>query len=175
MKKTLTLLLLTIAMFLAGDVAAQTIKIPGTENSLTLAADSWNYLRTFTLDDGANVYIYYYSKNPVVDGTGDTVLPCLRIYVNKYYKGDLFSLVYQRYVAQPYQSLREYMHGPGLPKSGGIGYEGAYTNPKEQRDYEFMMTYFKSGSAYVELRLETTKDTYNQMKGEFTNVLNSLK
>lgn len=175
MKNIAKTLILAVAITLAGHIAAQTIKIPGTEVSLTLPADNWNYLRTFTLDDGASVYIYYYNKNTIVDASGDTVLPCLRIYVNKKYTGDLYSLVYSRYTAQPYQSLREYVHGPGLPKSGGIGYEGAYTNPTEQKDYEFMMTYFKLGTAYVELRLETTKDTYNRMKGEFSNILNSLK
>ena len=38
-----------------------------------------------------------------------------------------------------------------------------------------MMTYFKSGKAFVELRLETTKDTYKQMEDEFSSILKSLK
>lgn len=154
---------------------AQTIKIPGTESTLTLSEGNWKYLRTFKLDDGADIYIYYYSKETILSKEGDTVLPCLRIYVNKKYTGDMLGLVYQRYMTQPYQSLQEYMHGPGLPKSGGIGYLGAYTNPTEGKEYEFMMTYFKSGTAYVELRLETTADTFAKMRGEFNNTLNSLK
>ena len=167
--------MLTVALLWGGAAMAQTIKIPGTESSLTLTEGNWNYLRTFKLDDGADIYVYYYSKATILDRNGDTVLPCLRIYVNKKYSGDIYSLIYDRYMTQPYQSLREYMHGPGLPKSGGLGYVGAYTNPTERRDYELMMTYFKSGAAFVELRLETTADTFKKMEGEFTNVLNSLK
>lgn len=175
MKYTLKMLIVATAIFICGSAMGQTIKIPGTEASLTLPSNNWQYLRTFTLDDGADIYVYYYNKTTILDGDGDTVLPCLRIYVNKNYTGDMYSLVYQRYSLQPYQSLKEYMHGPGLPKSGGLGYIGAYTNPKESKDYEFMMTYFKSGKAFVELRLETTKDTYKQMEDEFSSILKSLK
>lgn len=175
MKNTIKMLLFAAMIALFGHTSAQEIRIPGTEASLTLPADNWKYLRTFKLDDGADVHVYYYSKTVIIDSDGDTVLPCLRIYVNKKYKGDIYSLVYERYLMQPYQSLNEYMEGPGLPKSGGLGYWGAYTNPTERKDYEFMMTYFKSGTAFVELRLETTKDTYSQMEKEFKGILKSLK
>lgn len=175
MRKTVKILMLAAAVAISAMASAQTIKIPGTEATLTLTEGNWSYLRTFKLDDGADIYIYYYSGKTITGTAGDTVLPCLRIYVNKRYSGDLYSLVYERYMAQPYQSLEEYMHGPGLPKSGGLGYVGAYTNPTEHRDYELMMTYFKSGNAYIELRLETTADTFAKMKGEFTKVLNTLK
>lgn len=175
MKNAIKILMLVAATIIAGRSMAQEIKIPGTEASLTFAADSWRYLRTFTLDDGADIYVYYYTKQTIIDTDGDTVLPCLRIYVNKKFSNDIYSLVFQRYMLQPYQSLKEYTHGLGLPSSGGLGYVGAYTNPTEHKDYEFMMTYFKSGTAYVELRLETTKDTYPVMETEFRNVLKSLK
>lgn len=175
MKNTLKILMLVAATIVAGHAMAQEIKIPGTEASLTLTADSWRYLRTFSLDDGADIYVYYYAKQTIIDTDGDTVLPCLRIYVNKRFSDDIYNLVFQRYMLQPYQSLKEYTHGPGLPSSGGLGYVGAYTNPSEHKDYEFMMTYFKSGTAYVELRLETTKDTYPAMEAEFRKVLKSLK
>ena len=106
---------------------------------------------------------------------GDTVLPCLRIYVNEHYDGDLYSLVYDRYMLQPYQSLDEYTHGLGLPKSGGIGYDGIYTNPSDGKDYRFLMTYFKDRKAMVELRLETTSDTFGEMEFEFRDLLGTLK
>lgn len=160
---------------LFNTAGAQTIKIPGTASSLALTEGSWSYLRTFQLDDGADVYVYYYSKTTILSRDGDTVLPCLRIYVNKKYTGDLTGLVFQRYMAQPYQSLQEYQRGPGLPKSGGFGYLGAYTNPTEGKDYGLLMTYFKSGTAFVELRLETTADTFEMMREEFNKVLSTVK
>ena len=115
MKNTLKILMLVAATIVAGHAMAQEIKIPGTEASLTLTADSWRYLRTFSLDDGADIYVYYYAKQTIIDTDGDTVLPCLRIYVNKRFSDDIYNLVFQRYMLQPYQSLKEYTHGPGLP------------------------------------------------------------
>ena len=76
---------------------------------------------------------------------------------------------------QPFQSLNEYTHGPGLPKRGGLGYAGAYTNPADQKDYQFLMTYFKDGDATVEFRLETTKDTFGEREFEFNDSLDSIK
>ena len=111
----------------------------------------------------------------LVDMEGDTVLPFLRIYVNKRYDGDLFELAYERYEKQPYQSLKEYSKGDGLPSSGGIGYIGAYTNPADQKDYQFYMTYFVDRGTVVEFRLETTKDTFDEMDFEFKDILSSIK
>ena len=62
-----------------------------------------------------------------------------------------------------------------MPKSGGVGYVGLYTNPSDGKDYKFMMTYFKSLNAAVEFRLETTEDTFNEMEFEFEDILNSIK
>ncbi len=173
--KRIAKLLLTTAMIAFGASTAAQITIPGTHVSFELEPENWRYLRTFELDDGADIYLYYYAGEVLVDLEGDTVLPFLRIYVNNEYDGDIYQLVYERYMLQPYQSAREYTHGPGLPRSGGIGYMGAYTNPAEQKDYQFMMTYFKDNGTVVEFRLETTKDTFEDMEQEFKNVLNTIK
>lgn len=173
--KRIVKLLLTTVMLAFGATAAAQITIPGTHVSFELDPESWRYLRTFELDDGANIYLYYYAGEVMVDMEGDTVLPYLRIYVNDDYDGDLYQLVYDRYMVQPYQSAREYTHGPGLPRSGGIGYMGAYTNPAEQKDYQFMMTYFKDNGTMVEFRLETTKDTFEEMEQEFKNIMSTVK
>ena len=174
MKKILKTVVLVMLMALAASASAQ-ITIPGTNVSFRLNSDDWRYLRTFKLEDGANVYLYYYVGHVLVDREGDTVLPCLRIYVNEGYDGDVYSLAYDRYMLQPFQSVDEYTHGPGLPKDGGIGYMGAYTNPSSQKDYQFFMTYFKSRRAIVEFRLETTMDTFEEMEFEFRDILGTLK
>ena len=121
------------------------------------------------------MFVYCYTGSVVVDMEGDTVLPFLRIYVNNGFDGDLLELVYSRYMAQPYQSLNEYTKGMGLPKSGGIGYIGAYTNPSDQKDYQFFMTYFRDHDVSVEFRLETTKDTFEDMEFIFKDILGSIK
>ena len=174
MKKILKTIVLALLMTMASSAAAQ-ITIPGTNASFRLNGDDWRYLRTFKLEDGADIYLYYYVGHVLVDLEGDTVLPCLRIYVNEDYDGDVYELAYERYMLQPFQSVDEYTHGPGLPKDGGIGYMGAYTNPSSQKDYQFLMTYFKSRGTAVEFRLETTKDTFEEMEFEFKDILGTLK
>lgn len=174
MRKIATLLL-TVAFLAISHTAMSQIKIPGTSVSFELEPENWRYLRTFQLDDGADIFLYYYAGDVLVDTEGDTVLPFLRIYVNDSFEGDVYQLAYERYMQQPFQSLDEYTHGPGLPRNGGIGYVGAYTNPTEQKDYQFLMTYFTSGDAIVEFRLETTKDTFEEMESEFRTILNTIK
>ncbi len=174
MKKILKTVVLAFLMAMASSAVAQ-ITIPGTSVSFRLNGDDWRYLRTFKLEDGADIYLYYYVGHVLVDLEGDTVLPCLRIYVNEDYDGDVYELAYDRYMLQPFQSVDEYTHGPGLPKDGGIGYMGAYTNPSSQKDYQFLMTYFKSRGTAVEFRLETTKDTFEEMEFEFKDILGTLK
>ena len=71
----------------------------------------------------------------LLDAEGDTVLPTLRIYVRENYNCDVYELAYDRYLEQPFQSLNEFTKGAGLPKSGGLGYEGIYTKPSDNRDY----------------------------------------
>ena len=156
-------------------LATAQVGIPGTNVTIRLSSEDWRYLRTFKLEDGADIYLYYYIGHTVIDNEGDTILPFLRLYVMEDYDGDVYELAYDRYLQQPFQSLDEYTHGPGLPQKGGIGYDGVYTNPSDQKDYRFMMTYFIDHGTAVELRLETTKDTFEEMEFEFKDILGTLK
>jgi hypothetical protein len=173
--KNIKKVLATAVLLLTATVASAQLTIPGTNVTYRLNNEDWRYLRTFELAEGGDVYLYCYTGHVLVDMEGDTVLPFLRIYVNKNYDGDLYDLAYERYEAQPFQSLKEYSKGNGLPSDGGIGYIGAYTNPSDQKDYQFFMTYFKDKGTSVEFRLETTKDTFEEMEFEFTDILSSIK
>ena len=167
-------LVLVVALLMSGAAMAQ-LTIPATSISFQLDNNEWRYLRTFTEKDGANVYYYCYVGEVLLDGQGDTVLPFLRVYVRENYVGDVYELAYQRYEQQPYQSLREWIKGDGLPKSGGLGYEGMYTKPSDSHDYRFLMTYFKDRRTAVEFRLETTRETYEDMEIKFKKILSSIK
>ena len=170
-KKGLALLvLLLIAM--AGCMAQTQVTIPGTKVKYTFPG-KWNYLKADKVDKNTTVYVYYYSGRILVS-KGDTALPNLRIRVRKNYTGELFDYVYDRYTAEPYQSLADYTNGLGLPKSGGMGYIGAYTNLGNKKDYQFRMVYFKTQNTIVEFRLETTRGTYKDMEKEFEAILRSL-
>lgn len=164
-----------VALLLCATVSNAQLTIPGTSVTYRLNSEDWRYLRTFELAEGGDIYLYCYTGHVLVDMEGDTVLPFLRIYVNKDYDGDLYELAYERYEAQPFQSLKEYTKGEGLPSKGGIGYIGAYTNPSDQKDYQFYMTYFTDRGTSVEFRLETTKDTFEEMEFEFKDILGSIK
>ena len=168
-------LIRTALMVVVAGIASAQLTIPGTNITYRLNGEDWRYLRTFELAEGGDVYLYCYTGHVLVDMEGDTVMPFLRIYVNKAYDGDLYELAYERYEAQPFQSLKEYTKGEGLPSKGGIGYIGAYTNPTDQKDYQFYMTYFKDRGTSVEFRLETTKDTFEEMDFEFKDILSSIK
>ena len=170
-KKVLVLFALMVAM-IGGCMAQTQVTIPGTKVKFSFPG-KWNYLKADKVDKNTTVYFYYYSSRILVS-KGDTALPYLRIRVRKNYTGDLVDYVYDRYVAEPYQPLRDYTQGLGLPKSGGMGYIGAYTNLGNKKDYEFRMVYFKSQNAIVEFRLETTRATYNDMAKEFEAILASL-
>ena len=174
MKKIFLIGLMGLMGMMSHFAQAQ-LTIPGTQVTYRLNNEDWRYLRTFSLKEGGDIYLYCYTGEVMVDGQGDTVLPQLRIYVVKNYEGDLYDLVYERYERQPYQSLWEFTSGNGLPKSGGIGYIGAYTNPNDDKDYQFYMTYFKDRGTSVEFRLETTKDTFEEMDFEFKDILSSIK
>ena len=110
----------------------------------------------------------------MVAAKGDTTLPFLRIIVRKNYTAPIFDFVFDRYSKEPYQSLSDYTEGLGLPKTGGMGYMGAYTNVQDKKDYQFRMVYFKVQNTVVEFRLETTRATYQQMEKEFVSILKSL-
>lgn len=164
-------LLLFVALLAAAALQAQ-VAIPGTKVQYTFPS-KWNYLSSQKIDKNTSVYHYYYTSNIIV-AQGDTALPYLRIRVTKNYTGTLYDYVYDRYIAEPYQPLKDYTAGLGLPKTGGMGYIGAYTNLKDKRDYQFRMVYFKIQNTVVEFRLETTRATYSQMAKEFEQILKSL-
>lgn len=171
MKKKLLLLLLMAGMC-AGMLQAQQVRIVGTNVSFSFPS-KWKYLNTTKVDANTNVYLYCY-KQQTVASKGDTALPFLRVYVRKNFSGSVFDLAFERYSKQPYQSMTDYVKGLGLPKSGGLGYVGAYTNTKNKKDYQFRMVYFKEKNTIVEFRLETTRATFKQMDGEFVSILESL-
>lgn len=165
-------LLVAVAASLPAQ-AQTTQRIPGTKVSYTFPS-RWKYLSTTDVDDSTQIYLFTYRERPV-HADGDTTLPFLRIYVRKFYTKPLTDLVFTRYMQQPYQSLEEYLTGPGLPAKGGMGYIGAYTHTKNHKDYQFRMVYFKEGNTAVEFRLETTRATYPQMEEEFLSILKSMK
>ena len=163
-----------LALIMLPLVAQAQLPIQGTKFSFDLDNDEWRYLRTFKMDDGGTTYLYCYVGEVLLDEAGDTVLPFLRLYVQEKYADDLYQFVYERYEAQPYQSLNEWSQGIGLPKNGGLGYEGMYTKASEQRDYRFLMTYFRDKKTMVEFRLETTRETFEEMEIKFKKVLESI-
>lgn len=172
--KNLKIFMLAALLFSAAAAHAQLV-VPGTSVEFRLDNEQWRYLRTMELTDGGSIYLYCYVGEVVLDLEGDTVLPFLRIYVNPDYDGDVYELAYDRYLQNPFQSLQEYTHGDGIPRKNGLGYRGAYTNPSDQKDYQFLMTYFKDRGTIVEFRLETTKDTFREMEPMFQEILKSLK
>lgn len=174
MKQMKQWLVLALLLLTAGVASAQ-LNIPGTTLSFNLNSEEWVYLRTFKTDDGANVYLYSYVGETLVEAPGDTALPFLRIYVKENYIGDVYQLAYDRFVTEPFQSLNEFTRGAGLPRTGGLGYEGIYTSPVDQRDYRFLMTYFKDHRTIVEFRLETSRGTYQHMEPKFRDILSTIK
>ena len=97
----------------------------------------------------------------------------MRIYVKQNYSDSPFELAYERSVQQPFQSREEYMEG--LTGKDGIGYIGAYTGVDDGKDYQFRMIYFRDGSNVVEIRMETTLDTYEEMDKEFDEVMKTVR
>jgi hypothetical protein len=175
MKNRLKKMALALGLLLLPVAASAQLTIPGTGVTFRLNEEDWIFVRSFEMPQGGDVHLYCYTGHMLKDSDGDTVVPFLRIYVVKNYDGDLYELAYQRYEEQPYQALKEYNHGEGLPEKGGLGYVGAYTSPSNGKDYQFYMTYFKDKKTSVEFRLETTKDTFEEMDFEFKDILNSIK
>lgn len=162
-----------IAIFLLiGSLANAQIRIPGTSVVFALPTNEWKYMQTTEVDRNTTLYLYAYVAHTVVDSYGDTTLPFLRIYVTKNYSKSVFDLVYARYLQQPYQTLDDYLDG--LP-SDGIGYIGAYKNPVDQINYKFRMIYFKDRSTAIEMRAETTLDTFDDFDLMFKKILDSTK
>lgn len=163
---------LALMMVMFCSMAHAQITIPGTK-VMFFFPSKWSYLSTENVDKNTQAFLYYYDEK-VVTVDGDTSLPSLRIIVRKAYKPSLFDYVFERYSQSPYQSLDDYTQGLGLPASGGMGYIGAYTNPSDNKDYQFRMVYFKVQNTVVEFRLEAVREAFDMMDEEFVAILSSL-
>lgn len=168
MKKTL----MTMLVVLMSMCAMAQNHVPGTNVNFGFPDGGWKYLSTVDVDQNTKVYIYTYSAEVVVDAVGDTVLPNMRIYVHKNYSGSIYELVYRRYQNDPYLSIEEYVDG--LPSSEGIGYKAYYKNLEENKDFLVNMIYFKDKSTALEVRIETTMDTYDKFEQKFKNILGTF-
>ena len=159
------LLMLTIA-----GIASAQVRIPDTKVSFNFPNGGWKYLQTNNINNNTTIYLYSYSAKYVVDNSGDTVIPFMRIYVRKNFTGTVYDLAYSRFMSQPFQSLDEFQN-----PDGSFGYLGAYTNEDDGKDYEFRMIYLKDGNTAFEIRLETTLDTYEQFETEFNDIIATIK
>ncbi|MBQ6955146.1 MAG: hypothetical protein IJP80_00810 [Bacteroidales bacterium] len=162
-----TMLLAMLALLLS--TSAQAIKIPDTRISFSFPDGGWKYLNTNKVNKDITVYLYSYSKKAVVDNNGDTIIPFMRIYVQKNYSGTVFDMAFNRFNSQPFQAIEEY------PFRDGLGYWGGYSSDNDGKDYFFQMVYLKDNSNAIEIRLETTSDTYEAFEKEFKAILNTIK
>lgn len=163
-----TIIATVMMLILSLGTKAQQISIPNTNVTINLPSNEWNYLKTIHIDNNIDIYLYIYTDSAVVDATGDTILPFLRVYVHRNYSGSAYELAYERFLLQPFQSMREYTDG--LP-SEGLGYVGAYRSLDDQKDYQFRMIYFKDKNNGIEIRIETTGETYARFDKYFDNIL----
>ena len=161
--------IIILALMAFTTIASAQIKIPGTRYSFQFPTDEWKFLQTTNVDKNCSVYLYSFNGRYVVDNAGDTTLPFMCIYVRKHYDGSVYDIAYQRFQQHPYQSLDEYPFG-----DGGIGYLAAYTDRKDNKDYEFRMVYIKDRSTIIEVRLETTVDNFEEFDEMFQSIINSL-
>lgn len=168
MKKLKCILFLTMLAAVA-TASAQVIKIPETKASFSFPNGGWKYLNTNKVNDNVTVYLYSYSKTVVTDRTGDTIIPFMRIYVRKNFSGSVYDLAFQRYDSQPFQAIEEY------PFMDGLGYWGGYNSDDDGKDYFFQMVYLKDNNTALEIRLETSSDTYDNFDKEFKAILNTIK
>ena len=171
MKALSRLVVIAFVMMLSFSAMSQ-LRIPGTHVTFEFPNSDWKYLQTLSPSKNVAIYVYYYDGRAIIDGKGDTVSPFMRIYVSRNYADSPYDLAYERYTQQPFQSLIETTEG--LP-SDGIGYIGAYTNPSDSKDYQFRMIYFKERNNALEIRIETTRDTFEQLDDEFARIMNSVK
>ena len=163
---------ITILFAFAAFCGMAQVTIPGTGVSFDFPSHGWKFLQTTNVDKNTTVYLYSYKAANVVDSVGDTVIPFMRIYVKKNYSGSVYDLAYTRFMTQPFQALDEYTEG--LPAPQSLGYVGAYHDTKDLKDYMFRMIYFKDKSTILEVRMETTLDTYEAMEPEFLSVLKTF-
>lgn len=149
------------------------ITVPGTKVTFDFPQKGWKFLQTTNVDKNTNVYLYSYSAKNVVDAAGDTIIPFMRIYVKKNYDESVYDLAYSRWMKQPFEAIEEFSEG--LPTEKGVGYVGAYKDLNDQKNYMFRMIYFKDRDNILEVRLESTLDTYEDMEPEFISILSTFK
>ena len=169
MRKLILPMVMVAAIGMAG--LAQ-IRIPETPVSFKFPNGGWKYLNTISIDKNKVAYLYSYCGKYVTDQQGDTILPHLRIYVERNYTGSLYMLAYLRYTNEPYQSLSESTGDMEGVENYSI--VGAYTNFDDRKDYQFRMMYFKVKNTVYEFRIETTRDTYEQFEDEFNEIIKSI-
>ena len=148
------------------------ITLPGTKVQFTLPNGEWVYQSTITKDPHTHIYLYIYMGGTVVDSTGDTILPCLRVYVNERYTKNVYDMVYERYLQQPFETIDQFTED--IPKEG-MGHIGAYEAPIEGKSYQFRMISFVSNNMAFEFKAETTADTYKDFDKKFADILQTIK
>lgn len=161
-----------MTMLMASLMAAAQVTVPGTNVTFNFPNGGWKYLQTTRVDANANVYLFTYSAENVVDAKGDTVLPCLRIFVRKNYDKSIYKFIMERFKAQPYQSLDEYTDG--IPGTEGQGYIAAYTDQVDKKDYQMRMVCFKDGNTAIEFRLEAPMDIFPRFDKTFADIAATL-
>lgn len=164
---------MSMMVVVMGLTAMAQNRIPSSNVVFGFPDGGWKYLRTYDVDQDTKVYLYSYSAEVVVDAVGDTVLPNMRIYVRKNYTGSVYDMMLSRYQHNPYQTIEEYTEG--LPAADAVGLQAIYKNVDDNKDYIFNMIYFKDKSTAVEVRVETTKDTYSKFEDKFKSILSTFK
>ncbi len=160
-------------LLVAGVVASAQVSIPGTRVSFNFPDGGWKYLQTSQIDKESQVYLFVYEAKTVQDRAGDTVLPCLRIYVRNPYEGNMYKFIMERYTQQPYESLEEYTGTIGTAQS--FGYVAAYEDPVDGKTYQMRMLSFKDGTAAIEFRLEVPIDLYPAFEKMFADIAATLQ
>ncbi len=169
MRKTM----LFLSLLVAGMIATAQVFIPGTRATFDFPNGGWKYLQTSTVDKEAHVYLFVYGQKDVVDAAGDTVLPCLRVFVHNNYTKNIYNFIMERYGQQPYESLEEYSGTVAGAES--FGYVAAYKDPVDSKFYQTRMLYFKDGNIAIEFRLEAPMDVYPAFEKEFADIAATLK
>ena len=166
-------IVILFAFMIASFWGVAQITVPGTGVTFDFPNKGWKFLQTTNVDKNTTVYLYSYCAKNVVDSEGDTIIPFMRIYVKKNYEESVYDLAYSRWMKQPFEGIEEFTEG--LPVEKGVGYVGAYTDLNDKKDYMFRMIYFKEHSNILEVRLESTLDTYKELEPEFVSILSTFK
>jgi hypothetical protein len=164
--------ILFIAMAISFMGLFAQVRIPDGNFSFELPK-GWKYLSTNKVDNRTKVYLY--SAQELVSAQGDTTLPFLRIYVRTATKNKTaMELSIDRFMEQPFQTMEEYTSGLFLPTRDAIAYLGANRDEVDGTENQFYILYFMHKNTAIEFRLQTTKETFEQVKNEFETILKSI-